>query len=91
MILNVDSKQYDTRYFAFFRKEIHSDFEIWNMRLPSGNIEEVIVFEIEDPLNCLKEYMEYLIREFFLEDDDALTPKAVEFKKDLQNLIYEKE
>jgi len=87
MIIEVDNIVYKTQYFPFFRTEKYNDFEVWNIRLPSGNLEEVIVFEVAKPLNYLTEYAEFLIREYILEDDEMLTPKAIELKKDLEELF----
>jgi hypothetical protein len=91
MIVEVDKVIYETTYFPFFRTEKHDDFEVWNLRLPSGNLEEVIVFEVATPLNCLTEYAEFLIREYVLEDDEMLTPRAIELKKDLEELFCKHE
>lgn len=91
MILKVKERAYDCRYFPFYLKEQHEDFHIWGMRLPSGRLEEVIVFEMETPLKCLQEYSEYLINEYVLEDDIVLTSRAIEFKKELCDLFYELE
>jgi hypothetical protein len=87
MKITVDGVDYDTQYFPFFRRERHEDFEVWNMRLPSGKIEEVLVLEPETPMQSITEYMEFLIREYVLEDEEMLTPRAIEFKNELEELL----
>ena len=87
MKITVDGVDYETQYFPFFRAENHDDFQVWNMRLPSGKIEEVLVLHTEKPMQSLTEYMEFLIREYILEDDEMLTPRAMEFKNELKELF----
>lgn len=87
MRIELNSVLYSFKYFPFFKTETHEDFDIFCMRLPSGNIEEVIVFDKEAPMNCLRDYSEFLIKEYILEDDIMLTPRALEFKKDLIELF----
>jgi len=90
MIVKVNERIFETEYFPFFRIEQHDDFQVWCMRLPSGKVEDVLVFDIENPTRCLNEYAEYLVREYLLEDDIALTQRAIEFKNDIGDLFYEK-
>lgn len=90
MIVTVGQKRYELVYFPFFRKEAHEDFSIYGMRMPSGKIEEVLVFDVDDDIQELKTYCEFLIREYVLEEDIALTQQALEFKNDLMDLFYEK-
>jgi len=91
MIINVQGKQFVASYYPFFRVKKYGDFETWALRLPSGRIEDpaVIIFVNENPLESLIKYAEYLINEYILEDDEALTPRAIEFKRDLKELFYE--
>jgi hypothetical protein len=87
MIVEVDGVVYSAPYFPFFRVEQHEDFEVWNLRLPSGSLEEVLVFETQKPLACLTEHVEYLIREYVLEEEIMLTKRALDFKKELEELF----
>ena len=91
MELEVNGKQFVSSYFPFFRMEQHEDFDVWGMRLPSGQIEEVLVFEQDQPLISLTDYTRFLINEYVMEDDDALTPRAIEFKRQLEELFYEQQ
>jgi hypothetical protein len=88
MKITVDNIDYETQYFPFFRAEKHDDFQVWNMRLPSGDLgPSFLVLHTERPIQSLTEYMEFLIREYILEDDEMLTPKAMEFKNELKELF----
>ena len=91
MELEVNGKQFVASYFPFFRMEQHEDFDVWGMRLPSGQIEDVLVFEQDQPLISLTDYTRFLINEYILDDDDALTPRAIEFKKQLEELFHEQQ
>lgn len=64
-----------------------SDYHAYGMKLPSGSIEEVMVFDLDNPLNSLKDYSEHLIREYVLEEDIMLTSRALELKQDLMELL----
>ncbi len=89
MKLEVKGRHFVASYFPFFRVEQHEDFDVWGMRLPSGQIEDVLVFEQDQPLISLTDYTRFLINEYVMEDDDALTPRAIEFKKQLEELFHE--
>lgn len=89
MEVEVKGKIFVAAYFPFFRTEQHTDFDIWSLRLPSGRVEDIIVFDCDNPLDSLRDYASYLITEYVLEDDDMLTPKAIEFKAELKELFYE--
>lgn len=89
MKVEVNGKQFVASYFPFFRAEQHEDFDVWGMRLPSGRIEDVLVFEQDQPLISLTDYTRFLINEYVIEDDDALTPRAIEFKRQLKELFHE--
>ena len=91
MELEVNGKQFVASYFPFFRMEQHEDFDVWGMRLPSGQIEDVLVFEQDQPLISLTDYTRFLINEYVMEDDDALTTRAIEFKRQLEELFHEQQ
>jgi hypothetical protein len=89
MIVYINQTKFEMKYFPFFRKEDHQDFQIWGMKYPSGIIEEVIIFEKENYIDELKSYMQFLIEEYLLEEDIMLTPSAKKLKDDLRELFYE--
>ena len=88
MKINVDGKTYETLYYPFFRVERHEEgFDIYTLRLPSGYVEEIPIFETKQPCDELKAHLTFLLREFALEEDDALTPKAMDMKRDVRALF----
>jgi hypothetical protein len=88
MKIEHDGKSYETIYYPFFRVERHSEgFDIYTLRLPSGHIEEIPIFETNQPTDELKDHLVFLLREFALEEDDVLTPKAMEIKRDVRALF----
>lgn len=87
MIIEVDGNIYEFKYFPFFRIKTNPDFHLYGMKLPSGAIEEVLVFDYEQPVNCLRSYSEFLIKEYVLEEDIVLTDKALKLKADLKELL----
>jgi hypothetical protein len=91
MIVFVDGKRFVASYFPFFRTERHEDFDVWGMRRADGSISEisVIVFEPKDTMPELYANAKWLINEYILEDDDALTPRAIALKKELMEIFYE--
>jgi hypothetical protein len=91
MELDVNGNTYVSSYFPFFRMEQHEGFDVWGLRLPSGKIEDVLVFEQDQPLTSLKDYTRFLINEYILEEDDTLTPRAIQFKKELEELFCRNE
>lgn len=90
-MIRIGDKQFEYAYYPFFRIKKSDYFSVFGMKLPSGNIEEIIVFEVEsaNQIKELHEYAKYLIREYILEDDIMLTPRALILKKDLMELFYE--
>ena len=81
------NKSYDTIYAPFFRMSSCSDFAIYGIRLPSGKIDEVVVFDQDDYMVEMKKHLEYLLIEYALEDDDMLTERAKELKADVRALF----
>lgn len=89
MRVTVGSNTYETRYFPFFLKEKTELFSVYTLRYPSGFIEEVLVFEQDEYMTELNAYLEFLIREYMLEDDIMLTPMAQRLKRDVYELFHE--
>jgi hypothetical protein len=87
VILCVNEVNYSFVYYPYYRIKQDESFHLYGMRLPSGNIEHVRVLNIEHPIQALREFSEHLIREYVLEDDDMLTPKAQNFKNELKELL----
>lgn len=78
---------YDTIYSPFFRIEYREDFSIYGLRYPSGRIEDVIVFDHDNYIVELKQYLEYILREYGMEEDSMLTEQAKELKNDVRALF----
>lgn len=78
---------YETLYYPFFRIEQHDDFDVYTLRYPSGRIEEMVVFDTNSPREELINHLSFLLKEYALEHDDALTPRAMELKKDVRRLF----
>jgi hypothetical protein len=57
------------------------------MRYPSGSVEEILIFETNTPQPELESHLQFLIKEYALEDDELLTPKAMELKQDVRRLF----
>lgn len=91
MIVNVNGKRFVASYFPFFRAERHDDFDVWGLRLTDGSTSEmsVIVFESKDAVAELHANAKWLINEYVLEDDVALTPRAITIKKELMEIFVE--
>ena len=91
MIVDVDGKRFVASYFPFFRTERHEDFDVWGLRLADGSTSEmsVIVFDPKDTVAELNENAKWLINEYILEDDAALTPRAIALKKELMEIFIE--
>lgn len=88
-MIEVDGKRFKLSYYPFFRIKSKGNFAVFGMRLPSGQIKEVLVFNDESPIVALKEYCQFLVKEYVLEDDIMLTPKALELKTELMELFNE--
>lgn len=79
-------KKYKTHYFPFFRvKKLHG-YQIFGLRYPSGRIERIFIMD-DDPIPELKNYLIFLIKEYIMEDNDALTPYAKSLKEDIYELF----
>jgi hypothetical protein len=91
MIVVVDGKRFVASYFPFFRTERHEDFDVWGTRRADGSTSDmsVIVFEPENTVTELYDNAKWLIKEYILEDDDALTPRAIALKKELMEIFCE--
>ena len=91
MIVNVNGKRFVASYFPFFRTDRHEDFDVWGLRLADGSTSEmsVIVFEPKDAVVELHANAKWLINEYVLEDDAALTPRAIAIKRELMEIFIE--
>ena len=87
MKVDHDGVIYETTYHPFFRIEQHDDFDVYTMRYPSGFVEEILVFEINNPQFELESHLQFLLREYAFENDELLTPKAMELKRDVRRLF----
>lgn len=91
MIIDVSGKRFVASYFPFFRTERHEDFDVWGLRLADGSTSDmsIIVFEPENTVTELYDNAKWLINEYILEDDCALTPRAITIKRELMEIFYE--
>lgn len=92
MKVMVDGVAYRTIYHPFFRIANHEenesgDFEVYGLRYPSGAIEELLVFDPKNRSEELREHLAFLLKEYALEDDDLLSSRAKELKRDVKNLF----
>lgn len=83
MKITFNKKNYETIYHPFFRIERQEDFDVYSLRLPSGKVEELIIFDKQTPTEELKDHLRFLLEQFALEEDDALTNTARELKRDV--------
>lgn len=83
----VGNDLFEFRYYPFFRISKEQTYHKYGMRLPSGHIEKILVFDIQYPVFSLREYSAFLIKNYVLEDDDMLTTRAMKIKKDLMELL----
>jgi len=92
MIIDIDKRQFCTSYFPFFRSNRNADFDEWNIRLVDETTSDmsILVFDTKNPMPELYKHAEWLIKEYMLEEDDMLTPKAIEFKKQLMEIFHER-
>lgn len=89
MKVTIGTETYETRYFPFFLKEKRQDYSLYTLRYPSGNVDKVLVFDQDNYMEELRSYLRFIIQEYMLEEDDMLTSRARELKKDVYNLFYE--
>ena len=87
MIIKVADTVYSSAYYPFYRLKVLPDHTLFGMRLPSGAIEKIKVYDQVNWIKSLNEYTHFLITEYMLEDDDILTPRAQNLKYDLQELF----
>lgn len=85
-----EGKIYVTQYFPFFRIKRRDGYQVFGLRYPSGHIERVIVLDTPDYISELRDYLRFLIVEYIMEDDEALTPFAQRLKDDVYDLFGEK-
>ena len=87
MKVTIGTETYETKYFPFFLKEKRQDYSLYTLRYPSGNLDKVLVFDQDNYMEELRDYLKFLIREYMFEDDDMLTSRAKELKKDICDLF----
>lgn len=87
MKVTIGTETYETRYFPFFLKEKRQDYSLYTLRYPSGNVDKVLVFDQDNYMEELRSYLKFIIQEYMLEDDDSLTVRAQELKKDICDLF----
>jgi len=87
MEVEVNGIKYTSIYFPFFRKEKHEDYSLYGLRYPSGYIEEFVVFENANYKEELRKHLAFVVKEYMLEDDDMLTPRAMRLKEDVRKLF----
>ena len=87
MKIDVGGVVYEAVYYPFFRIEQHDDFDVYTLRYPSGLVEEILVFDVDSPQSELLDHLKFLLKEYALEDDNALTTKAMELKQDVLRLF----
>jgi hypothetical protein len=91
MIVEVGEKRFVAFYFPFFRTARGSDFDEWGIRLADGGISDItmIVFDTKTPIPELYENARWLINEYVLEDDNSLTTRAIQLKRQLMEIFHE--
>jgi hypothetical protein len=91
MIIEAGGKRFVASYFPFFRSERHEDFDVWSIRLADGSVSEtsILIFDSKNPLPELHENARWFINEYVLEDDIALTKRAIEIKQQLMEIFHE--
>ena len=87
MKVTIGTETYETKYFPFFLKEKRQDYSLYTLRYPSGNLDKVLVFDQDNYMEELRDYLKFIIREYMLENDDMLTIRAQELKRDICDLF----
>lgn len=87
MKIKIDNIEYEPIYYPFYRIAKSKQFTTFGLRYPSGFIEHVIVFDDTNYMEELKGQLEYTLKEYGLEEDDMLTEKAMELKRDVRDLF----
>lgn len=83
----IDDIKYESAYFPFFKISSCKDFAIFGLRYPSGKIDDVIIYNQENFMIECHKHLEYILREYALEEDDMLTKKAKDLKQDVRVLF----
>lgn len=89
MKVTIGTETYETRYFPFFLKEKRQDYSLYTLRYPSGSVDKVLVFDQDNYMEELRAYLKFIIQEYMLEDDEMLTTRAQELKRDIYDLFHE--
>jgi hypothetical protein len=87
MKVTIETETYETKYFPFFLKEKRQDYSLYTLRYPSGNLDSVLVFDQDNYMEELRSYLKFIIQEYMLEDNDMLTVRAQELKRDVSELF----
>lgn len=87
MEVSYEGKTYKTQYVPFFRIKKLDGYQIFGLRYPSGYVERVFIIDNRSPIPELKEYLKYLVKEYVVEDREALTPYAQRLKDDIHELF----
>jgi hypothetical protein len=91
MLVIIDGRKFVAEYFPFFRMKRFHGYDEWGIRLLDGSVSDmtVLVFDQKNVVHELHENARWLINEFILEEDDALTPHAQHFKRCLMEVFHE--
>jgi hypothetical protein len=89
MIIEYDNKIFETRYFPYFRIKKAKGYQVFGVRFPSGFIDRIIVSDDSDMMETFRVHLEYLVHEYMMEDDEALTPHGKKLKEDVYELFNE--
>lgn len=89
MQVEYEGKIYLTQYFPFFRIKRRDGYQVFGLRYPSGFVERVVIADSPEYITDLRNYLKFIIKEYLLEDDIALTPYAKRLKEDINELFSE--
>lgn len=88
MKVEVEGKTYETKYFPFFRTKRKKHYDVYTLRYPSGFTDKIVVLDKTDYMYELKKYLEFIIKEYLLEDEICLTPQGIRLKNDVYELFH---
>jgi hypothetical protein len=91
MLVVVGDRKFVAEYFPFFRIKRFEGFDEWAIRFVDGTTSDqtVLVFDQKNVVSELHEHARWLINEFILEEDAALTPRAQHIKQCLMEVFHE--
>ena len=79
--------EYNTAYFPFFRVSKDEEYSEYCIRYPSGITDTVLIVDEDEKYKEFETHLLYLLREYALEEDDALTERARRLKDDVKRLF----